>query len=83
MAPMLPAAAGPRAMPLMGDAAAPGLTVSGLRLIDGSLVVKVENGGAAARRRGGGRAFRSWCVRNAVCALRSGRTRRLYCSSIA
>ncbi|MDE0379661.1 MAG: hypothetical protein OXI20_10510, partial [Rhodospirillales bacterium] len=50
-APVLPAAAGPRATPLMGAAAAglsvSGLSVSGLRLIDGSLAVKLERGGAA------------------------------------
>ena len=47
VAPMLPAAAGPRATPLLGDAAAPGLSVTGLRLIDGSLAVKLEHGGTA------------------------------------
>ena len=56
VAPMLPAAADPRATPLNG-AAADGLSVAGLRLIDGSLVVKLENGAAAmqlAIERGGG-----------------------------
>ena len=48
-APMLPAAAGPRATPLDGAAVADGLSVSGLRLIDGSLVVKLENGGAVVQ----------------------------------
>ncbi|MDE0617243.1 MAG: hypothetical protein OXH87_06610, partial [Rhodospirillaceae bacterium] len=46
-APVLPAAAGPRATPLIGAAAAPGLSVAGLRLIDGSLAVKLEHGAAA------------------------------------
>ena len=46
---MVPAAVGPRATPLMGDATAPGLSVAGLRLIDGSLVLKLEWGGAAVQ----------------------------------
>ena len=57
VAPMLPAAAGPRATPIDGEAVADGLSVAGLRLIDGSLVVKLENGGAAVQlsvERGGG-----------------------------
>ena len=49
--PMLPAVAGPRATPLVGDATAPGLSVAGLRLTDGSLVLKLERGGAAAQFR--------------------------------
>ena len=47
VAPMVPAAAGPQATPLTGDATAPGLSVAGLRLGDGSMVLKLENGGAA------------------------------------
>ena len=47
VAPMLPAAVGPEATPLAGDAAAPGLSVAGLRLVDGSLVLKLERDGAA------------------------------------
>ena len=49
VAPTLPAAAGPRATPLDGEAVADGLSVAGLRLIDGSLVVKLENSGAAVQ----------------------------------
>ena len=49
VAPMVPAAAGPQATPLTGDAAAPGLSVAGLRLGDGSLVLKLENGGGAVQ----------------------------------
>ena len=49
VAPMLPAAAGPRATALDGAAVADGLSVAGLRLIDGSLVVKLENGAAAVQ----------------------------------
>ena len=49
--PMVPAAAGPRATPLAGDAMAPGLSVAGLRLTDGSLVLKLERDGAAAQFR--------------------------------
>ena len=47
--PMLPAAAGPQATPLIGDATAPGLAVGGLRLTDGSLVLKLEHGAAAVQ----------------------------------
>lgn len=46
---MMPAVAGPRATPLIGDAMAPGLSVAGLRLVDGSLVLKLERGGAATQ----------------------------------
>ena len=49
--PMMPAAAGSRATPLEGNATAPGLSVAGLRLTDGSLVLKLERGGAAAQFR--------------------------------
>ena len=49
--PMMPAVAGPRATPLVGEATAPGLSVTGLRLTDGSLVLKLERGGAAAQFR--------------------------------
>ena len=49
VAPMLPAVAGPRATPLDGTAVADGLSVAGLRLIDGSLVLKLEFGGAAVQ----------------------------------
>ena len=48
---MLPAAVGPEATPLAGDAAAPGLSVAGLRLVDGSLVLKLERDGAALQFR--------------------------------
>lgn len=51
VAPMVSAVAGPRATPLTGDATAPGLSVAGLRLSDGSLVLKLENGGAAVQFR--------------------------------
>ena len=51
VAPMLPAAAGPRATPLAG-AAADGLSVAGLRLVDGSLVVELEWGAAMSGRQG-------------------------------
>ena len=47
VAPMPPAAVGPRATPIDGAAVADGLSVAGLRLIDGSLVLKFECGGAA------------------------------------
>ena len=49
--PMMPAVAEPRATPLVGDATAPGLSVAGLRLTDGSLVLKLERAGAAAQFR--------------------------------
>ena len=49
VAPMVPAAAGAEATPLIGDATAPGLSVAGLRLSDGSLVLKLENGAAAVQ----------------------------------
>ena len=49
VAPMMPAVAGPQATPLVGDATAPGLSVAGLRLTDGSLVLKLEQGGAAVQ----------------------------------
>ena len=49
VAPMAPAAAGPRATPLTGDAASPGLSAAGLRLTEGSLVLKLENGCAAVQ----------------------------------
>ena len=55
--PMVPAVAGPQAAPLAGAASAPGLSVAGLRLTDGSLVLKLERGGAAVQFRveaGGG-----------------------------
>ena len=51
VAPMVPAAAGPQATPLTGDATAPGLSVAGLRLSDGGLVLKLENGGGAVQFR--------------------------------
>ena len=51
VAPMLPAVAGPRATPLVGALTAPGLSISGLRLTDGGLVLKLERGGAAAQFR--------------------------------
>lgn len=44
---MVLAAAGPRATPLTGYTTAPGLSAAGLRLGDGRLVLKLENGGAA------------------------------------
>ena len=47
--PMVPAAAGPRATPLTGDAAAAGLSAAGLGLGDGSMVLKLENGGGAVQ----------------------------------
>ena len=47
----VPAVAGPRATPLIGDATAPVLSVAGLRLTDDSLLLKLERGGAAARFR--------------------------------
>ncbi len=47
VAPALPAAVGPRATPLIGEAAAAGLAVSGLRLADGSLALKLERGDRA------------------------------------
>ena len=40
-----------RATPLAGDAKAPGLSVAGLRLTDGSLVLRLERGGAGVGRR--------------------------------
>ena len=49
VAPMLPAAPGPRAKPLTADATAPGLSMEGLRLADGTLVLKLENGPAAVQ----------------------------------
>lgn len=49
VAPMLPAAVGKRATPLLGGAAADGLSVEGLRLADGSLALKLEWGGGAAQ----------------------------------
>ena len=55
--PMMPAVAGPRATPLIGAATAPGLSFAGLRLTDGSLVLKLERGGGAVQFRleaGGG-----------------------------
>ncbi|MCY4004224.1 MAG: hypothetical protein OXF33_11030 [Rhodospirillales bacterium] len=55
--PMMPAAAGPQATPIAGDATVPGLSVAGLRLTDGSLVLKLERVGVAAQFRlepGGG-----------------------------
>ena len=55
--PMVPGVAGPRATPLADTATTPGLSVSGLRLTDGSLVLKLERGGAAVQFRveaGGG-----------------------------
>jgi len=51
VAPMVPAAAGPQATPLAGSATAPGLSVAGLRLTDGSLVLKLERGGVAVQFR--------------------------------
>ena len=47
VAPMVSAAVGSRATPLVDDATAPGLSVAGLRLPDGSLVLKLERGGGA------------------------------------
>jgi len=55
--PMMPAVATPRATPLLGAAPAPGLSIAGLRLTDGSLVLKLERPGEAAQFRlapGGG-----------------------------
>ncbi len=55
--PMMPAVAGPRATPLAGAATPPGMSVAGLRLTDGSMVLKLERGGAAVQFRveaGGG-----------------------------
>lgn len=49
VAPMLPAAVGPRATPIDGEAVADGLSVAGLRLADGSLVLKFECTDAAAQ----------------------------------
>ena len=49
VAPMLPAAVGPRATPLTGDAAAEDLSVAGLRLINGSLVLRLECADAAVQ----------------------------------
>ena len=49
VAPMLPAAPGPRATPLTADATGAGLSVAGLRLADGSLVLKLERGAAAVQ----------------------------------
>ena len=49
--PMMLAVARPRATPLAGAATAPGLSVAGLRLTDGSLVLKLERGGAAVQFR--------------------------------
>ena len=49
VAPMLPAAPGPQATPLTAGATASGLSVEGLRLVDGSLVLKLENGPAAVQ----------------------------------
>ena len=49
--PMMPAVAAPRATPLVGDATAPGLSVAGLRLTDGSLVIKLGRGRAATQFR--------------------------------
>ena len=49
VAPMLPAAVGPRATPIDGAAVAEGLSVAGLRLTDGSLVLKFEYAGAAVQ----------------------------------
>jgi len=49
--PMVPVLTGPRATPLAGDATASGLAFVGLRLTDGSLVLKLERGGEAARPR--------------------------------
>ena len=51
VAPMVPAVAGSQATPLTGGAIAPGLSVAGLRLTDGSLVLKLENGGGAVQFR--------------------------------
>ena len=49
VAPVLRAAVGPRATPIEGSAVADGLSVAGLRLIDGRLVLKLEYGGAAVQ----------------------------------
>ena len=46
---MLPAVVGSQATPLTGDAAAAGLSVAGLRLVDGSLVLKLECAGTAVQ----------------------------------
>lgn len=48
---MVPALTGPRATPLADDATAPGEAVVGLRLTEGSLVLKLERGGEAAQSR--------------------------------
>ena len=49
VAPAVPAAVGPAATPLVGGPAAPGLSVAGLRLVDGALAVKLERDGAAVQ----------------------------------
>ena len=55
---MLPAAVAAEATPLVGDGLPPGLAIEGLRLLDGSLVLKLEGGAAAVQfRLPGGRGF--------------------------
>ena len=56
--PMLPAAVAAGATPLVGDGLPPGLAVEGLRLLDGSLVLKLEGGAVAMQfQLAGGRGF--------------------------
>ena len=56
--PMLPAAVEAEATPLVGDGLPGGLAVEGLRLLDGSLVLKLEGGAVATQfRLAGGRGF--------------------------
>ena len=49
VAPALPAAVGPQATPLVGDAVAAGLSAAGLRLADGRLALKLERGARAVQ----------------------------------
>jgi hypothetical protein len=58
VAPMLPASVEAGATPLIGAGLSPGITVEGLRLLDGRLVVKLELGaGAVQLRLAAGRGF--------------------------
>ncbi|MCY4602571.1 MAG: hypothetical protein OXF27_21930, partial [Acidobacteria bacterium] len=47
--PALPAAVGPQATPLAGEAVAADLSAAGLRLADGRLVLKLERGAGAVQ----------------------------------